>query len=492
MRRTWPIYLLLVLLLGAFLSFAWLTRNPTAPLAQEAETWPLIGPAVAQVRRAYLPPESSPQRLPSPPPEVVIVGGREEVPADAPPRLPEDPEITRLRRVIGMPPFEWLRAGAVLRVAPELGAPELITLARPMRVTLLGKQEEWLRVRFGPREAWVERAAIATEPPFGSDPLPMTELPPAKVDYAGQRRAIALLEDPRPLPLGGYTLYTDLPNQAALGAYLEPVLEAVEGAYAERYGLRPGPPPVEPPAVVIYARAEAYEQLRRSEPMLAAVTTSGHATAGLVALNAERRDRDSVAKLVVHEVTHMLNRRTFMPSDLPLWLEEGLAEDLANSRIDERGQLHPEQLGGQVRRRYASITYRGGQASLRQLLSYAEGKPPRTVAELMATPRDTFLADPLPYYAQAAFWVRYLVEEPQLRPGFQRFLRAVAQGEEYEVSAASLQRYLGQPWPELETGFATWMSNEVQREMPEALRLLRRGRFLTSVDSPRTPYRGVR
>lgn len=55
MRTVGPI-LLILLLLGLFGGFAWLTRNPETPWLEKAEEWPFVGELASRFRTAYLGP----------------------------------------------------------------------------------------------------------------------------------------------------------------------------------------------------------------------------------------------------------------------------------------------------------------------------------------------------------------------------------------------------------------------------------------------------
>jgi hypothetical protein len=146
----------------------------------------------------------------------------------------------------------------------------------------------------------------------------------------------------REAPLGPWTAVTDAPAMD-----LEPLARVAahlaEG-FTERYGLKVDAPGEQ--AVVLFTNLRDYRSFLAitgypgaTLTRVAAVDVSprSHVEGGIVA--SSLRDGPKLARIhLVHELTHLLQRRAF-PGPLPRWLSEGMAEDLAWCRVDEDGRL---------------------------------------------------------------------------------------------------------------------------------------------------------
>ena len=114
--------------------------------------------------------------------------------------------------------------------------------------------------------------------------------------------------------------------------------------FTERYGLKAEPPDEQ--AVVLFTNLRDYRAFLAVTGYPGATLTRvatvdvsprSHVEGGIVA--SSMRDGPKLARIhLVHELTHLLQRRAF-PGPLPPWLSEGMAEDLAWSRADESGRL---------------------------------------------------------------------------------------------------------------------------------------------------------
>ncbi len=159
---------------------------------------------------------------------------------------------------------------------------------------------------------------------------------------------------------------------------------------------------------------------------------------------------------MVHELTHLMNRRALGPA-LPAWLEEGLADDLAHSEIDPQGKLEPSRLGGLSLRRWDGWEWRGARASAISLRRALDAGRMRPLAELLALDWREFVAadGERTSYPQAAFWVRFLLSDPNLAPAFRGYLREVAAGG--SAAPEALRARLGADWATLDERFARWI-----------------------------------
>ena len=60
-----------------------------------------------------------------------------------------------------------------------------------------------------------------------------------------------------------------------------------------------------------------------------------------------------------------------------------------------------------------------------------------------------------PNYAQASFWLRFLLEDPELSVGLRAYLAGVAAGASAE--GEELRRHLGRSWERLDADFERWI-----------------------------------
>ncbi len=360
-------------------------------------------------------------------------------------------------------PILHARAGTVIRRAPNAKAPRIAVLAEPADLPRIGQQGAWVEVRWQEKTGWVSLAGQAdaadNQPLLGSAAEPTHPVAARKPDPGRLARARGLLgsalgKSPKSTRLGPYPLVTDLSAPERI-AFLDRVAGQVEALYRERYGRTPIGAPAE--TVLLFENEGAYRTYQDAEGALAGAEASGHSGYGLVAVWDGGRPTREIAETLVHEIVHLLNRRAIGPQ-LPPWLDEGMADDLAHSRIGDDGALDPATLGGTAFRAGGRIQYFGAKAALRQLVeAQGEGAAP-SLPDLLAMPWETFVGTRADlHYAQASFFVRYLLaaESGALAPAFRTFLTQVAEGG--EPSAEALEKALGRTWPELEAGFRAWV-----------------------------------
>ncbi len=110
---------------------------------------------------------------------------------------------------------------------------------------------------------------------------------------------------------------------------LDAVAARLADAYATRYGVAAAPGPDQ--AVAIFASDVRYRAFAEADGG-ALPGTRGHAGAGLAAFSVGRNPLETRV-LLVHELTHLLSRNA-LGDGVPVWLDEGIAEDLAWCRTD--------------------------------------------------------------------------------------------------------------------------------------------------------------
>jgi|CXWL01.1.fsa_nt_gi hypothetical protein len=414
------------LLVGALLvtvgGLTWAATHPASPAAQRAAGWPVIGDLVWALRPAYVPPVAD---------------------ATAP--------------LAG----SWQRVG-LLPTASATSAAPVTPTARPSRVTppaVVGSPPA------GPTELVLP--ASPGPPPRGFATVPAGPLPGRAPAAAALDHALGFLGSRRMEGrLGPYPLYTDLIDRPLLVS-LEPVVSGLETSYASRYGLLPVPAPAE--SVVLFAQREDYDALKAANRDLAPLPASGHVAGGLVAVTADGRLREEVRATLIHELTHLLNRRALGPA-LPPWLDEGMADDLGQSTVGADGHLVPGTLGSTVLVRGANREIHGAWAALDNLRLALGGLPLAHLRELVDLDWRTFVADGQRErnYAESAYLVRFLLDagDPALADGFRRFLAAVAAGS--AGRAADLEPFLGVAWSPLAVRFRVWLASQEARAEQQA------------------------
>lgn len=465
--RELSIWMPLVLLIAAAGAFAWATHHPDSPRLVAAESWPAVGELVARFRSRY---SAAP-----PAPRGTSRGGTEEivVPESA---APDEPMLPVPGEAIAG--HAWVAAGEPVRAAPDDSAAQRGHLERYLYLPVLERRGEWARVVSPHGDGWVrpfrgrgeeqrrdgDVAPWAGEPPLGRATVPPRPLPGRPPDPAALAAALDLLGAAGPAGrLGPYVLYTDV-GRGELFA-LDRLAAAVEPAYRARYGRVPVGTARE--AVVLFDREEDYRRLQAADSVLAGLPAAGHTAGGLVAAYVGDEGPTEVAATLVHELAHLLNRRALGPS-LPPWLDEGIADDLAGSEVGPSGELRPGRIGGSILEHPAQLEFRGAVAALRQVdRAFASGRAV-PLARLTAMEWEEFVrsGDRSLHYAQASFFVRYLLDggDPALAGGFRRFLDAVADGG--APSGEALRSVLGRSWSELEAGMAEWVGEQVSATRP--------------------------
>lgn len=363
-------------------------------------------------------------------------------------------------------------AGTRLHELPDARSPALAVLDAASELVVVERHGPWVRVRYGALLGWVEGRrgpggpAPELDPPSPASPRRLSEAEEevrrGVLAWVDEHLGAAAAAGPEADSLGPWTLRTDVTDRRLL-AFLDRLAAELPRAYRERYGLDPGS--AEGEVVVLFARETDYRALSRRHASLVGIGEEGHAGRGVAVLFVGDRARDDVAALLVHELTHLLNGRT-LGLRTPPWLEEGLADDLAFSRIDPEGRLAPGTLAGGSRetgrvalpdgRTEIRLRWEGGRGALRTLIQHQERgelPSPESVAHLSWQG----LVDPARRavtYAASTFFVRYLLAGEDAG-AFRRYLRFLAAGGGDDP--AELVAILGRDWSDLDRGFRRWL-----------------------------------
>lgn len=432
---------LLTLLTGLLAGLVYLAHHPDSEAVRRAERWPFVGPLASAFREHFTPPTPAPRV--------------EEAPA----------EVVRIVPPVGKGEV-WVLRGNRIRREPSATAPAVYEFDAISNVTWLEKKGDWYRVWHRGVEGWVylEGYVEGDEPPYGRAVEPPGPLPPRAPEPELLSAALSCLEGGgRRISAGPWTLWTDTADEELLER-LQGVLSGLEATYTARYGLTPLGTPLE--VVVLYGDEAVYREIQSGTEGLLGLVAAGHTVSGLSISFVGGRSHDAVAATLVHELVHTINRRALGPV-LPSWLDEGIADDLATSRLGPRGPL-PGTLSAERRGGSGESTLQGGIAALYQLRGRVRTASLPGLEELVGLDWESFVdpgAAPL-HYAQAAFFIRFLLdgEDGRYAGGFRSFLAGVAHGE--AVSGPALLRRLDERWSVLDARFQLWLEFH---EFPEVV-----------------------
>ncbi|MEE2777722.1 MAG: hypothetical protein VYE73_13285 [Acidobacteriota bacterium] len=300
-------------------------------------------------------------------------------------------------------------------------------------------------------------------PPLGSEPalvlpLPGREADPERLSAAAGR----LIDGGREARLGPYRLVTDV-APGALIEHLDVITSQVERVYAERYGLTPVGEAKE--TLVLFREESGYRAVQAEWGRIRDLASVAHTGYGMVVFYVGDLDPAVVGHTLLHELTHLLNRRSLGPA-LPPWLDEGIADDLAAARLDGEGRLHVADLSHGKIEYENRVELRGGLAGLDLLLvTQREGRavPLGVLVRLEWGP---FVGGPRSrlHYAESALLVRFLVRPTVRRQAFLGYLESVSRGE--SVAASTLEDRLGASWEEIE---GAWRAFLLQQALESGL-----------------------
>jgi hypothetical protein len=414
---------LLVLSLAIVLGLSVLTRFPEAPIVERAQDWPLIGAVARAFRDRYVgaPPVERPGETPGEPEVVVITGeAREQV---------------------------WVAEGTVLRAAPREDAEALGTIPAMVNVALIERRGRWAWVDYRGALGWVMPLVVSGEPGLGSRPSPVLPVPARPPDEQLLSRGLrSFSRAPTEHALGDYRLFASGPNPELL-ARCRDLESRLEDTYRRTFGL--SPLGVSAGVILLYPTRTSYEtfwQMTGGDPIAAV----GRADRGVVATFVGERSAEEVCATIVHELTHLLNKRAIGPA-LPPWLEEGTATVVA-----------------------ADLAGRALDSGVARLAEHRGTLPELT--EFLALDREAFQERPLRrlHYELSGLWVRFLLVDPVLGDRLRSFLKYVSEGGPYAPAleleflrseretptlADDLVAFLGSGADELNQRFRIWLES---------------------------------
>jgi hypothetical protein len=446
MRRDWLAYLVLILLLGALGGFAWLTHHPESEVLARAREWPVLGPLAEKFQDRYTPPRPIAR---TEPPAVVEPTVERAIEAS-----PAGQRLAELQGAV------WVEEGTRIYAEPDPEAVVSETVGGVVMLPYFERQGDWFKVHRATGFAWVHLEGYDSLPPIlGSGLEPVVPLPPRSPNPDRLADGMVLLGlSGSTGSQGPWDLYTDSPD-TELVELCDRVASELEAVYRQRYGLELAGDAAE--AILLFRGAEEFLLFRDQERTAVEPWAAGFTSEGIVALYEGSWPSTLVCARVVHELTHLLNRRGIGPA-LPPWLEEGLASDLSDAKIDDLGKLLPGTVGGETLRVGETLFHVGGLAEVRGLRDALEVGRVISFEELTELDSAAFYAAERVrlHYSLSLFWVRYLLsdESPSLAAGFRSFLAALARGE--TLTRDLLLDHLGADWDELERDFRAWVETQ--------------------------------
>ena len=219
--------------------------------------------------------------------------------------------------------------GSALHLEPDPAALVLLILPA-VQLPLVESRDRWVKVRYGDRVGWVDLEG-------GRAPR---AAPPVRHEVA-EPEPLAIGEGWRQGELGPYELFRRF-EEPGLIDELGRVAGQHARLYVERYGLEVGE--VAGSVLLFAGRREFLEfQRSRGHEVENRIDAYFHSPRTVVMYRARGR-RGKLAASLIHELTHLLTWQALgagrrVGSPLPPWLEEGMAEDLALSRLDRRDRL---------------------------------------------------------------------------------------------------------------------------------------------------------
>ncbi len=346
--------------------------------------------------------------------------------------------------------------GSELRLEPNDSARVLMILPEA-QLPLIEARGLWVKVRYGDRVGWVDLEGGAT--PGTATP---GNVPPVRHFVTERSEPLDIGDGWQEGTLGPYKLFSRVDEPPLIDLF-DRVAGQHARIYAERYGLKIDTElaPREQGTVLLFAGRSAFLKFQRAHDhaIVEAPIGAYFQSPDTVLMYRRSDSRQTLAATLLHELTHLLNWRLLragggVGTPTPIWLEEGMAEDLALSRLDRHNRLMAGPLGPNNLRYGNSLGVRlfelgeqigvGGTApSLRHLLTMDKAA--------------FFNSDTRLNYLMSAMWIRYLLSdaESRLAVGFRDYLASVATGGRSD--AEELRSRLDRSWDQLSQGFRGWL-----------------------------------
>ncbi|MEM7584884.1 MAG: SH3 domain-containing protein [Acidobacteriota bacterium] len=349
------------------------------------------------------------------------------------------------------PALATIVEGTALYEAPDPDSPVLAMLPAG-QLPMIESHPPWVQVRYGDQQGWVDletprKALDAVERSFQADSGGASlELPPGNwIQHAwGPYQLFSLVDDRKLL---------DFLAQAARG-HAE--------LYGERFGLRPQQ--AISGSVVMLDSPEIFQRFQRAHGV-GKVGNGYFKSPEFVFLYPGKKSKRQLAALVLHELTHLLNWQVQRELDtteapLPIWLEEGMADDLALALMSRQGKLSATPLGP------GNLHYGPQLGSLlvqlvEGLAGSGSGYVP-SLRQLIEMDRATFLGvERERHYVLSSLWVRYFLDGAgdAVAQRFRGYLASMFRGGSPHPDELATQ--LGRDLDRFESGFRAWLTQHM-------------------------------
>lgn len=270
-----------------------------------------------------------------------------------------------------------------------------------------------------------------------SRPAPRPGIPPSAELLAKAR--LHLVAGGREGSCGPYSLLEDMADPILLET-CNLLATELDDTYRQRLGVAPLSEPAA--TILLFSHRDGYRVFSEQQGIQAS-GYAGHTSPsqGYAAIWADPSRPDDFAKTLVHELTHLVNRRS-LGGNLPRWLSEGLADALGDTATLEGIQPLTSFEGAEGQAERLRLAYETNQAG--------------SVARLVALEPTAFDRGVVSYdYEQSTLLVRYLLLDPELAPRFLGFLVDLAEGAPY--SPELLRKHLVLGWPVLDNRLQAWL-----------------------------------
>ncbi len=423
---------LLILLLAALAAVALATQFPDAELIRRATGWPVLGPWVERFRALYVPAEGEAAEG-----EAASTGATSTGVAASAGAAPEvdfvieyvEPEYTALPKL-------WLEPETELHAEPSTSSAVTARVHALSNFGWIERRGDWFLVRRGEAggvvvEGWVRVEDLdAARPQLAPGIEPATPLAAVELAARHRRSADTIMTSPREGRCGAYRLLSDV-ESGTLGTFCAGVVSRLDAAYEETFG-RP-PLGVAAETILVFRDKPDFRVFAATGSRWR-VEASGRASAadGYAALAWDESEAEARSATLIHELTHLVNRRALGPA-LPAWLAEGLADTLAERLVGGKAEAARWRVG----------------------MDLAAGELP-PIAELLGlSSREFYEGGGFSNYARAHLWVEFLSSHAVLGERFESFLDAVAEGD--AGTAETLESHLARPLGAVEEEWRAWV-----------------------------------
>lgn len=191
----------------------------------------------------------------------------------------------------------------------------------------------WLRVQFGSIYGWYRESAKDL------DQIAALYENPARLERRERLAQLAGAHFDGPPSLVTWTLSGESSSQIPVRLFtdlgrpprrlLQELTSCVPALYAARFGAV-APSRRLPVDVFLFSDQTEYERFASAELATSIQESGGLEIDGLVFVNGESTMLN-ILGTVAHELAHVLNRFAFPENALPVWIEEGIAEDIAHA-----------------------------------------------------------------------------------------------------------------------------------------------------------------